>query len=242
MRCYLIGRDGRLVCHGMHEQTAVWMIDGEGHAECVVGLPPVAASDCGTNESPRFKHRRYGQILKKMELETICFSSESSWFQVSRKIRVQVFVEEQGFSLGDEFDEIEETSVHVLFSLSSRPNEQIGTLRYDPTKGKISRIALLPAYRGSGIGREMMLSFERRLLAGLQLVLLADHQAAPSSLSLILSDLTPPSQIRLHSQIPVIGFYAKIGYQSIGPTFIEDGAPHQLMVKELQSSSSIQPL
>ncbi|KNZ49214.1 hypothetical protein VP01_514g9 [Puccinia sorghi] len=198
-------------------------------------------------------------LLADPELETICFSSESSWFQVSRKIRVQVdhicslllrlyhrsifFFLLEIYLLGilrtpvrrskmrttDTVTShssliyiyrIEETSVHVLFSLSSRPNEQIGTLRYDPTKGKISRIALLPAYRGSGIGREMMLSFERRLLAGLQSVLLADHQAAPSSLSLILSDLTPPSQIRLHSQIPVIGFYAKIGYQSIGPTFI----------------------
>jgi len=141
--------------------------------------------------------------------------------------------------LGDEFDEIEATSVHVIFSLSSRPDEHIGTLRYDPTKGKISRIALLPAYRGAGIGRQMMLSFERRLLAGLQSCL-ADP--APPSLSLPLSDVPAPGHIRLHSQIPVVGFYAKIGYQSVGPTFIEDGAPHQLMVKELQSSSSAQSM
>jgi GNAT superfamily N-acetyltransferase len=151
------------------------------------------------------------------------------------------------------FDRLDQTSVHALFSLSIRPNEHIGTLRYDPKKAKVGRIALLPAYRRLGIGKQMMLSFERQLVDGLSL---ADQ--APSSLL----DSSTPTVIRLHSQIPVIGFYSTIGYQPVGPTFIgkylrftsirkiwsdvnqgkkfpnyvrveEDGAPHQLMVKQL---------
>ncbi|PLW18932.1 hypothetical protein PCANC_12832 [Puccinia coronata f. sp. avenae] len=159
-----------------------------------------------------------------MEVETVCFSSAHALFQVCRKMRVQVFVEEQGFDLGDEFDDLEATSVHVLFSLSSHPTEYIGTLRYNPAKTKVSRILLLPPYRQLGIGKCMMVSFERRLLTGLALL----DQDTPSSL-----DFNTPREIRLHSQMPVIGFYSKIGYQPVGPTFIEDGAPHQLMVKEL---------
>ncbi|KAA1076449.1 hypothetical protein PGT21_007630 [Puccinia graminis f. sp. tritici] len=160
----------------------------------------------------------------QLKLQTICFSSTCSLFDVCRKIRIQVFVTEQGFDLGDEFDELDQTSVHVLFSLSIRPNEHIGTLRYDPKKAKIGRIALLPPYRRLGIGKQMMLSFERQLVDGLSLI-----DQAPSSLL----DSSTPTQIRLHSQIPVIGFYSTIGYQPVGPTFIEDGAPHQLMVKQL---------
>ncbi|OAV96865.1 hypothetical protein PTTG_26272 [Puccinia triticina 1-1 BBBD Race 1] len=119
------------------------------------------------------------------------------------------------------------TCVHALFSLSIRPNEYLGTLRYDPKKAKIGRIALLPAYRRLGIGKQMMISFERQLLDGFKA--LADR--AP-----LLLDSSIPTQIRLHSQLPVIGFYSKIGYQPVGPTFIEDGAPHQLMVKQLVAS------
>jgi predicted GNAT family N-acyltransferase len=106
---------------------------------------------------------------------------------------------------------LEATSVHVLFSLSSHPTEYIGTLRYNPAKTKVSRILLLPPYRQLGIGKCMMVSFERRLLTGLALL----DQDTPSSL-----DFNTPREIRLHSQMPVIGFYSKIGYQPVGPTFI----------------------
>ncbi|POW05847.1 hypothetical protein PSTT_09401, partial [Puccinia striiformis] len=95
---------------------------------------------------------------------------------------------------------LDRTSVHALFSLSIQPNEHTGTLRYNPKNSKIGRIALLPAYRCSGIGKQMMISFER------------------SSLSL--PDSSTPVQLCLHSQLPVIGFYSKVGYEPVGPTFI----------------------
>lgn len=34
-------------------------------------------------------------------------------------------------------------------------------------------------------------------------------------------------------QIPVIRFYAKLGYVEEGPRFDEEGEPHQLMVRDL---------
>ncbi|POV94628.1 hypothetical protein PSTT_16756 [Puccinia striiformis] len=145
-------------------------------------------------------------------LQTLCFSSDSSLFEICRQIRIQVFVEEQGFDIGDEFDELDRTSVHALFSLSVRPNEHIGTLRYDPKKAKIGRLALLPAYRRSGIGKQMMISFERRLMD--------NSMSMDQGSSLSLPDSSTPVQLRLHSQLRVIGFYSKIGYEPVGPTFI----------------------
>ncbi|KAI9616370.1 hypothetical protein H4Q26_010760 [Puccinia striiformis f. sp. tritici PST-130] len=109
------------------------------------------------------------------------------------------------FDIGDEFDELDRTSVHALFSLSVRPNEHIGTLRYDPKKAKIGRIALLPAYRRSGIGKQMMISFERRLMD--------NSMSMDQGSSLSLPDSSTPVQLRLHSQLRVIGFYSKIGYE-----------------------------
>jgi len=36
-------------------------------------------------------------------------------------------------------------------------------------------------------------------------------------------------EVKLHSQIPAVGFYARCGYKGTGVEFIEDGRPHRAM-------------
>jgi len=38
------------------------------------------------------------------------------------------------------------------------------------------------------------------------------------------------AQVALHSQIPVVPFYARLGYVPVGYVFDEEGAPHHKMV------------
>ena len=83
--------------------------------------------------------------------------------------------------------------------------DAVGTARLDPA-GKIGRVAVLPQYRGTGIGGAMighLVDLARTL--GL-------------------------TQVQLNSQSPAIGFYARMGFQAEGPEFVEVGIPHRRMV------------
>ncbi|KAI7939291.1 hypothetical protein MJO29_014027, partial [Puccinia striiformis f. sp. tritici] len=93
----------------------------------------------------------------------------------------------------------------------------IGTLRYDLKNSKIGRITLLPAYHCSGIGKQMMISFERWLID--------NSMSMDQGSSLSLPDSSTPVQLCLHSQLPMIGFYFKIGHEPVGPTFIDVDQP-----------------
>jgi len=83
--------------------------------------------------------------------------------------------------------------------------DAVGTARPEPA-GKIGRVAVLPQYRGTGIGGAMIGP----------LVVLA------RTLGL--------TQVHLNSQSSAIGFYARMGFQAEGPEFVEVGIPHQRMV------------
>jgi predicted GNAT family N-acyltransferase len=67
-------------------------------------------------------------------------------------------------------------------------------------------MAVLKNYRGRGIGRELL----RRA------VFLARRRAA--------------RLIFLHAQIPVVAFYQKMGFRSVGRPFVEAGIRHRKMV------------
>jgi predicted GNAT family N-acyltransferase len=43
------------------------------------------------------------------------------------------------------------------------------------------------------------------------------------------------SQVKLHGQTQAEGFYKKLGYRTSSATFMEDGIPHILMLKELSA-------
>ena len=118
-------------------------------------------------------------------------------------VRRSVFVLEQGVPEHEEWDAADPDSRHALAVTPKR--DAVGTARLEPA-GKIGRVAVLPQYRGTGIGGAMV---------G-HLVVLA------RTLGL--------TQVHLNSQSSAIGFYARMGFQADGPEFVEVGIPHQRMV------------
>jgi predicted GNAT family N-acyltransferase len=40
-------------------------------------------------------------------------------------------------------------------------------------------------------------------------------------------------RVRLAAQVPVVGFYERLGYEVVGETFEDAGIPHRSMVKSL---------
>ncbi len=123
-------------------------------------------------------------------------------------VRTTVFVEEQGFV--DEFDEIDRIAVHFI---AFDENVPIGTCRIFTQDGGstflLGRLCVLAAYRGRGVGRQLVAAAE----AGVR-------QRGGGSLA-------------LHSQYHAKEFYAALGYTAYGDVEDEQGCPHIWMKKEI---------
>ncbi|KAG8927564.1 hypothetical protein FRC01_007248 [Tulasnella sp. 417] len=140
-------------------------------------------------------------------------SSDRELTQQCKDVRIKVFYEEQGFPLETEIDEYDEpgASVHCLLRLLPSL-EPIGCVRLVTAKGKVGRLCVLKEYRSYGFGRDLM-----------------------DKCHALAADKLGTREFQLHSQIPVIPFYAKLGYAPVGDQFDEEGAPHQKMVLTLPS-------
>ena len=117
------------------------------------------------------------------------FTTYHSLPDAARQIREAVFVREQGFQL--EFDKTDETAVHIVAWDGTQP---AGTCRVYPAEGcfHIGRVAVLPQYRGTGLGRELM----RRAEAYIR--------------------CTGGTAAELSGQVQASGFYKKLGYTPVG--------------------------
>lgn len=73
----------------------------------------------------------------------------------AKEIRLEVFVKEQGFE--EEFDDIDETAVHIVLFDDSHP---VGVCRIftDPGSGRvmIGRVAVRKTFRGRGLGADII--------------------------------------------------------------------------------------
>lgn len=117
-------------------------------------------------------------------------------------VRKTVFVDEQKVPLEIEMDEYDPQCRHVL--AYNNNNHPIGTGRIDP-KGKIGRMAVLPQYRGKGIGKrilETLIQYGRDNGLG---------------------------QFYLSAQLHAVGFYEKSGFMRYGEEFEEAGIMHVMM-------------
>ena len=74
----------------------------------------------------------------------------TSNMQDARLIRTKVFIEEQGFSEQNEFDDIDEIALHVIIYKDDKPFAT-GRLYYKQGY-RIGRIAVLREERGTGLG------------------------------------------------------------------------------------------
>jgi predicted GNAT family N-acyltransferase len=133
--------------------------------------------------------------------------------QAAFTIRKQVFVEEQGVPLEDEFDEFDSLDglcEHILVHYNEQP-VGTGRVRFIDGVGKLERICILEPYRQFGLGKIIIKALEE------------------------IAELHGASQVKLHGQKQAEGFYKKLGYQTSSNIFMEDGIPHILMRKELSS-------
>ena len=127
------------------------------------------------------------------------------------QIRKEVFVEEQGVPLEDEFDEFDSLGGQCEHILVYDHEKAVGTgrLRVVDDFGKLERICILKPYRKYGLGKVIIRTLEE---------IAKDKEL---------------DRVKLHGQTQAEGFYKKLGYHTSSNVFIEDGIPHILMIKEL---------
>jgi predicted GNAT family N-acyltransferase len=120
-------------------------------------------------------------------------------------IRLRVFVKEQGVPREVELDCDDERALHLLACFGARA---VGTARVVVKRegAKIGRMAVLRSCRGKGVGKALLK----------HAVKAAREKGAKA--------------IFLYAQVPVIGFYEKLGFCCTGPVFMEAGIPHRKMV------------
>jgi predicted GNAT family N-acyltransferase len=132
-------------------------------------------------------------------------------------VRRAVFIEEQAIPEAEEWDDHDAPDAACRHYLAGSVAAPAGTARLIPQGdiAKIGRVAVLPAFRGTGLGRRLM----RRLLDDAQA---GGHRAAV-----------------LEAQVAVIPFYAGLGFVAEG-TVYDDGSGilHRLMRKSLTTAAA----
>lgn len=134
---------------------------------------------------------------------TVTKISDPAALQRAFDIRVKVFVDEQGVDRDLEY-EYEEESTHFIAMVDGK---EAGTARWRKTdKGiKLERFAVLPDFRSTGVGKELM--------------------------DALLNDIdTKAQKVYLHAQSQVVDFYKKQGFAPVGDEFEEAGIKHYKMV------------
>ncbi len=119
-----------------------------------------------------------------------------------RHVRDTVFVVEQSVDPGEEWDEADQSCLHVL--AETQKCDAVGTGRLDIT-GKIGRMAVLKAYRGTGVGSLIMQSLIEAA---------KDRQL---------------QEVYLNAQTHAVPFYTRHGFGAEGEQFLEANIPHVRM-------------
>ncbi|MEJ2345323.1 MAG: GNAT family N-acetyltransferase [Gammaproteobacteria bacterium] len=131
-----------------------------------------------------------------------------SWDQArpgASAVREQVFVHEQHVPPELEWDGLDPRCVHVVARVGS--GEVVGTARM-LADGHIGRMAVLPAWRGRGVGSALLRALlEEARRRGIE------HPF-------------------LHAQTTAVGFYLRHGFAIAGNEFIDAGIPHVAMVRD----------
>lgn len=124
------------------------------------------------------------------------------------KVREVVFIEEQECPPEEEFDGLDDESIHFIAYISGVP---VGTSRYRTTdKGvKLERFAVLKEYRGKGVGKRLV----------------------QTALGQITATFESGTLLYLHAQLDAMPLYARYGFQKEGEMFVEAGIKHFLMKK-----------
>ncbi|MDR2248314.1 GNAT family N-acetyltransferase [Acinetobacter sp.] len=123
----------------------------------------------------------------------------------SKYIREQVFIQEQGITPEDEWDDFDATAVHFMVYNKEKP---IATARLLP-QHSVGRVAVLVSYRKQGIGKILMQ----------HIIEYARSHKLP--------------YLKLSAQTYVTAFYEALGFKVQGEVYQDCGIPHIDMVLEL---------
>lgn len=126
-----------------------------------------------------------------------------------RAIRTQVFIQEQKVPKALEWDGEDDHAQHAL--ASTRDNLPIGTARLllHSSLAHIGRMAVLPEWRGHGVGSAL-----------LELMLGAAQARGATA-------------VFLNAQTSAVGFYVRAGFVAEGEEFLDAGIPHLRMTRRL---------
>ena len=127
-------------------------------------------------------------------------------------LRDTVFVQEQGVPASLERDALDPECVHVV--ARDTEGNAIGTGRLTPAR-KVGRMAVLPAWRGRGVGEAMLGALVE-----------AARERGWRTLA-------------LNAQAGAVAFYARHGFVPVGPRFEEAGIEHQAMERVLDGATTI---
>ena len=125
-------------------------------------------------------------------------------------LRFQVLREPLGLRRSDVAFPFEDRALHLLAVDAERRVR--GCVLFHPDGdggGRLLQMAVDPALQGQGVGRAMVRHLEAEL---------AERGV---------------HTIELHSRDTAVGFYARLGYEPVGPEYVEVGIPHQNMKRSL---------
>lgn len=128
--------------------------------------------------------------------------------QEAFKIREIVFIDEQECPPEEEFDGLDEESIHFIAYITGEP---VGTSRYRTTdKGvKLERFAVLKEHRGKGVGKRLV----------------------QTAIVQIAATFEAGTLLYMHAQLDAMPLYARYGFEKVGDKFVEAGIEHFLMKK-----------
>ena len=133
------------------------------------------------------------------------FESTDPRFETVCQIRTVVFMNEQGATVDEEFDEFDATTTQFLL-LDDGVAVGVGRLFED---GHLGRLAILKRFRCKGYGRLLV-------QAMLDVLITKGVETAV-----------------LGAQVHAVGFYEQFGFAVYGEPFVEAGINHRSMKKSL---------
>jgi predicted GNAT family N-acyltransferase len=147
--------------------------------------------------------------MNDLVVKIVLYEEATSLIQMIRSL---VFQQEQGVEAALDFDGLDESVPHLMAYYKDLP---VGTARVrqlNEQTAKLERMAVLPSYRGQGIGRELVKA------------------------SINFATCQNILELRLNAQTQARNFYEKLGFEAYGQEFEEAGIPHIAMRKLFQSS------
>ncbi|HOH09057.1 MAG TPA: GNAT family N-acetyltransferase [bacterium] len=122
-------------------------------------------------------------------------------------VRAIVFMEEQQVAYAEEVDELEHSALHILGEMAGEPMAA-ARIRFLGEYAKLERIAVRKAWRGRGLGRELVE----------YMIEVARERGF--------------HKFKMHAQAHLVEFYRVHGFEPKGEMFQEAKIDHYLMVKE----------